>query len=48
MIVDGGTGKVEGLEKHGILQFRGIPYARADRFRPSQPVEGWTGVRDAT
>ncbi|MGH9114015.1 MAG: carboxylesterase/lipase family protein, partial [Acidimicrobiales bacterium] len=42
------TGKVEGLEKHGILQFRGIPYARADRFRPSQPVEGWTGVRDAT
>jgi para-nitrobenzyl esterase len=48
VIVDTGTGKIQGLEKHGVVQFRGIPYARADRFRPSQPVEPWVGVRDAT
>jgi len=48
VIVDTGSGKVRGLEKHGVLQFRGIPYARAERFRPAEPAEPWVGVRDAT
>lgn len=48
MIVDTGSGKVQGLEKHGVVQFRGIPYARAHRFQGSQVVEPWTGVRNAT
>lgn len=48
VIVDTTAGKVQGLEKRGILQFRGIPYARADRFAAPQPVEPWVGVRDAT
>ncbi len=48
MIVDTLAGKVHGLEKRGVHQFRGIPYARADRFRPPAPVEPWSGVRDAT
>ena len=48
MIVDTGLGKVRGLEKHGVLQFRGIPYARAERFRPAEPAEPWVGIRDAT
>ena len=48
MIVDTTTGKVQGLHKHGVLQFRGIPYARADRFGPSRPAEPWVGIRDAS
>jgi len=32
----------------GLTVFRGIPYARADRFAAPEPVQPWTGVRDAT
>ncbi len=48
MIVDTTAGKVQGLEKRGVRQFRGIPYAVAERFRAPQPVEPWAGVRDGT
>ncbi len=48
VIVDTSAGKVQGLEKRGVLQYRGIPYARAERFRAPQPIEPWAGVRDAT
>ncbi|HEY8546760.1 MAG TPA: carboxylesterase/lipase family protein [Acidimicrobiales bacterium] len=48
MIVETAAGKVEGLEREGVLLFRGIPYAYADRFRPPQPAPPWAGVLDAT
>lgn len=32
----------------GLTAFRGVPYARAERFAPPEPVRPWTGVRDAT
>jgi para-nitrobenzyl esterase len=48
VIVATTAGKLQGLDKDGILQFRGIPYARAERFRAAQPTEPWIGVRDAT
>jgi para-nitrobenzyl esterase len=48
VIVDTTAGKVQGLHKDGVLQFRGIPYARAERFGPSRPTDGWVGIRDAT
>jgi para-nitrobenzyl esterase len=48
VIVDTTAGKVQGLHKDGVLQFRGIPYARAERFAPSRPADGWIGIRDAT
>ncbi len=48
MIVATTAGKVQGREKGGLFQFRGIPYATAERFRPARPVEGWSGIRDAT
>lgn len=48
MIVDTAAGKVEGIDKAGILQFRGIPYAWADRFCPPEPPIPWAGVRDAS
>jgi para-nitrobenzyl esterase len=48
VIVDTPSGRVQGLEKRGVWQFRGIRYATADRFRPPVRVEGWDGVYDAT
>jgi para-nitrobenzyl esterase len=47
VIVDTTLGKVEGLERAGVLQFRGVPYARADRFGPPQAPVPWTGVLGA-
>lgn len=50
-IVSTRNGDVRGLVEDGIHVFRGIPYAAppfgADRFGPPQPVQPWTGVRDA-
>jgi para-nitrobenzyl esterase len=48
VIVDTPSGPVQGLEKRGVLQFRGIPYARAERFRAPQRVAPWAETRDAT
>ena len=42
------SGKVQGLEKDGVLQFRGIPFATAERFQPPQPIDSWHDVRHAT
>jgi para-nitrobenzyl esterase len=41
-------GKVQGLEKDGVLQFRGIRYATAERFGAPQAVAPWDDVYDAT
>src|SRR5215470_12700217 len=46
------SGKVEGLEVDGILQFRGVQYATPPvgslRWQPPVLEEAWDGVRDAT
>ncbi|MBV8234302.1 MAG: carboxylesterase/lipase family protein [Acidimicrobiia bacterium] len=51
-IVETTSGSVQGRHQDGIFDFRGIPYAAPPvgplRFRPPQPLERWTGVRDAT
>jgi para-nitrobenzyl esterase len=45
------NGEVRGSVTHGVATFKGIPYAAppfgANRLRPPQPVEPWSGVRDA-
>jgi len=41
-------GKVRGYIDNGIFAFRGIPYAKADRFMPPQPPDSWDGVRQTT
>ena len=47
-IVETAKGRVEGSTRDGVRVFKGIPFARAPRFRPPQPAEPWAGVRDAT
>lgn len=50
--VDTTGGRVQGVTSEGIGIFRGLRYgadtAGANRFRPPQPVEPWTGVFDAS
>ena len=41
-------GAVTGSERDGIQVFRGIPYARAERFAPPVPPDAWTGDLEAT
>ena len=40
-------GLVQGYVFDGLLIFKGIPYARAQRFHAPQPLEPWEGVFDA-
>ena len=44
-------GTVRGSIADGVHTFKGIPYAAppfgANRLRPPQPVESWSGMRDA-
>lgn len=44
-------GDVRGVVDDGVHVFRGVPFARPPvgplRFRPPQPPDPWTGVRDA-
>ena len=51
-IVEVRNGKLQGVEEHGILAFKNIPYAAPPvgelRWRPSQPAQNWQGVRDAS
>jgi len=47
VVVQTRAGAVRGAVRGGIATWRGIPYARAPRFRPPEPM-AWTGERDAT
>ena len=51
-IVQTRSGRVRGLRENGVQVFRGIPYAAstagARRFLAPEPLEAWSGVRDAT
>ena len=52
VIVRTRQGKVRGTVTDGVHAFKGVPYAAppygVNRLRAPQPVEPWTGVRDAT
>ena len=42
------SGKVQGLDKEGVLQFRGVRFGTAQRFRAPEPAHPWDDVADAT
>jgi para-nitrobenzyl esterase len=41
------NGQVKGYTHNGIFTFKGIPYAKADRFTAPQKPAPWTGVRSS-
>ncbi len=51
-VVDAPAGQLRGTAEGNIRVFRGVPYARPPvgdlRWRPTEPLSTWGGVRDAT
>jgi carboxylesterase type B len=51
-IVQTSLGSLSGTTTDGVRAFRGVPYARPPvgelRWKPPQPAEPWSGIRDAT
>ena len=39
------SGKVAGYIDDGIFTYKGIPYAKAERFMPPVPADSWDGIR---
>lgn len=39
-------GSIAGTNEQGVFSFKGIPYAKAERFMPPQAPDSWGGVRD--
>ncbi len=38
------SGTISGSVDDGIFTFKGIPYAKAERFRPPQEPDAWEGI----
>lgn len=49
-IIDTPCGKIKGVKSNikGIIAFKGIRYATAERFQLPKEVTSWEGVYDAT
>ena len=47
LIADTGLGRLQGAQHRGVVQFRGVPYARPPlgglHFRPPSPQDPWPG-----
>jgi hypothetical protein len=50
-VVQTAYGRLSGVERDGVIVLRGVPFAASPvgplRFKPPQPLSGWTGIRDA-
>lgn len=42
------SGKVRGYIHNGIYTYKGIPYAKAERFMPPVDADPWDGIRSST
>ena len=40
-------GQVAGYIERGVYTYKGIPYAKAERFLPAQVPKAWQGVRSS-
>ncbi|MFW6327371.1 MAG: carboxylesterase/lipase family protein [Bacteroidota bacterium] len=47
LIVETTAGSVSGTIDERIFTFKGIPYAKAERFMPPQEPDAWDGVRES-
>ena len=46
-VVETVSGKVAGYIDNGIYTYKGIPYAKAERFMAPVPADSWEGVRSS-
>lgn len=46
-VTDTKEGKLQGYVHNGVYNFKGVPYAKAERFMPPRPVEPWAGIKTA-
>lgn len=46
-VVTTATGKVAGYVENGIHIYKGIPYAKAERFSAPQKADSWEGIRSS-
>ena len=46
-LVQTDKGEVAGYIDNGIYTYKGIPYAKAERFMAPQPADSWDGVRSS-
>lgn len=46
-VVETESGKVAGYINEGVYNYKGIPYAKAERFMPPQKADHWDGVRSS-
>ncbi|WP_291862117.1 carboxylesterase family protein [Marinilabilia sp.] len=47
-VVKTSSGTISGSISDSIFAFKGIPYAKAERFMPPQEPDSWSGVRECT
>ncbi len=47
-ITNTNSGKVRGYIEKGIYTYKGIPYAKAERFEAAEKPKAWQGVRSST
>ncbi len=47
-MVETTAGKIQGYIYNDMTIFKGVPYARAERFHAPEPVKPWKGILDAT
>lgn len=46
-VVQTNSGKVRGYVHNGIFTYKGIPYAKAERFEAPQKPDAWEGIRSS-